>query len=156
MMGMYGYFDTNYHAKQDVAEIPKIELLSFSMYEISYKGIDHILEGEKAKKFDDRYVITSAKFSDNTKRLFQSIRADNVKYQDDIVTLDGNVHYLREDGLQFHSVEGKYNTKQSLIQTNGAFTITQNGNRIDGQKLFYNTDLGTVSANSVRGSFNLK
>jgi hypothetical protein len=156
LLGMFSYFSSAYHDKKNGNEIPQIELFSFSMYEISHHGIDHILEGVEGKKFDDRYVITSAKFSDNTKHLLQSIRADNVKYQDNIIALDGNVRYLREDGLVFHSIEGRYDTKKSLIQTDGAFTITQNGNRVDGQKLFYNTQLDTVSANRVSGSYNLK
>lgn len=156
LLGMYGYFTPNYTSHQDSREIPKIELISFSLYEISHKGIDHILEGKEGKKFDDRYSVTSAKFSDNTKHLFQSIRSDDLKYQNDTITLNGNVHYVREDGLEFRSNEGKYDMNASLIQTAGAFTITQNGNRIDGDKLIYNTEKDSVSADRVRGSYNLK
>lgn len=156
LLGMYGYFNPSYTAHQDSREIPKIELISFELYEISPKGIDHILEGKEGKKFDDRYTVTSAKFSDNTKRLFQSIRSDDLKYQDDTVALKGNVHYVREDGLELRTNEGKYETKASLIQTAGAFVITQNGNRVEGDKLIYNTEHDTVSADRVRGSYNLK
>lgn len=156
LLGMYGYFTPNYTAHQDSREIPKIQLISFQMYEISPKGIEHILEGKEGKKFDDRYTVTSAKFSDNTKHLFQSIRSDDLKYQNDTITLKGNVHYVREDGLEFHSNEGKYDTNTSLIQTAGAFVITQNGNRVDGEKLYYNTEKDFVSADRIRGSYNLK
>lgn len=156
LLGMYGYFTPSYTAHKDSSEIPKIELYSFEMYEISPKGIEHTLEGEEGKKFDDRYTVTSAKFSDNTKRLFQTIRSDDLKYQNDTVTLKGNVHYVREDGLEFRSNEGKYDTNASLIQTEGPFNITQNGNRVDGEKLNYNTEKDFVSAERIRGSYNLK
>lgn len=153
---MYGYFSPNYGSHQNNREIPKIELISFAMYEISPKGIDHILEGKEGKKFDDRYTVTSANFSDNTKHLFQSIHSDDLKYQDDIVTLKGNVHYIREDGFEFRSNEGIYDINASLIQTAGPFVLSQNRNRVDGEKLVYNTEEGFVSADHIRGSYNLK
>jgi LPS export ABC transporter protein LptC len=156
LIAMYSYFAPHYTPSQEVGEIPKIELISFTLYEISHKGIDHILEGKEGKKFDERYEVTSAKFSDNTKHLFQSIRSNNADYRNNIIKLDGNVHYVREDGLEFRSQEGTYDAKASKIQTEGPFVITQNANRIDGNALLYNTEDDTVSANRVRGSYQLK
>ena len=156
LVGMYNYFTPNYSLSKEVGEIPKIELFAFTLYEISHKGIEHILEGQEGKKFDERYTVTSAKFSDNTKTLFQTIRSDNVDYQSDVINLNGNVHYVREDGLEFRSNEGTYNTDTSLIQTQGAFVITQKSNRIDGNTLHYDNENDTVSADHVRVSYQLK
>jgi LPS export ABC transporter protein LptC len=156
LIGMFTYFSPNYTAPQESGETPKIELSRFTLYEISDKGIDHILAGDEGKKFDEYYVITSAKFSDNTKKLFQSIRSDDAEYRNKIIQLDGNVRYLREDGLEFRSNEGSYDSKESLVQTKGSFVITQNNHRVEGTKLFYNTEFDTVSANQVRGSYQLK
>lgn len=156
LLGMYNYFTPNYILSKDVGEVPKIELFSFTLYEISHKGIDHILEGKEGKKFDDRYAVTSAKFSDNTKTLFQTIESENVDYQSNIIKLKGNVHYAREDGLEFRSNEGKYNTDTAMIQTQGAFVITQKSNRIDGSTLLYDNKNNTVSADHVRVSYQLK
>lgn len=156
LLGMYNYFTPNYILSKDVGEVPKIELFSFTLYEISHKGIDHILEGKEGKKFDDRYAVTSAKFSDNTKTLFQTIESENVDYQSDIIKLKGNVHYAREDGLEFRSNEGKYNTDTAMIQTQGAFVITQKSNRIDGSTLLYDNKNNMVFADHVRVSYQLK
>lgn len=153
---MYGYFNPDYSALDDNKETPQIELSHFTLYEISQKGIDHILQGSEGKKFESYYVITSAKFSDNTKNLFQSVRSDNADYRNDILKLNGNVRYVREDGLEFRSNEGTYNSKESLIKTQGTFVITQNANRIDGTTLHYNTAQDTVSANRVIGVYQLK
>lgn len=156
LLGMYNYFTPNYTLSKDVGEVPKIELFNFTLYEISHKGIDHILEGEEGKKFDERYTVTSAKFSDNTKTLFQTIKSDHVDYRSDVINLNGNVHYAREDGLEFRSNEGKYNTDTAVIQTQGAFVITQKSNRIDGDRLLYDNENDTVSADHVRVSYQLK
>lgn len=156
LIGMFNYFSPDYAPSNDIKDIPQIELTDFTLYEISSKGIDHILEGKEGKKFDDHYVITSAKFSDNTKNLFQTIRSDHADYRNDIIALNGHVHYLRDDGLEFHSAEGSYNSKTSLVQTIGSFVINKNTSSIDGTSLHYNTAQDTVSADRVHGSYQLK
>jgi len=98
LVGMYNYFTPNYTLSKEVGEIPKIELFAFTLYEISHKGIEHILEGQEGKKFDERYTVTSAKFSDNTKTLFQTIRSDNVDYQSDVINLmEMSITFVKTD-----------------------------------------------------------
>lgn len=156
LLGMFGYFTPKFSPTNDVKEIPQIELNQFKLYEISKRGIDHVLEGEKGEKFEDRYTVTSAKFSDNTKHLFQSVSSDQVEYKADRINLKQNVHYVRADGLEFRSREGTYDTKRSVIQTNGAFVITQKAHRIDGDRLLYDTERDTVSAERVQIRYQLK
>jgi hypothetical protein len=156
LIGMFGYFSPNYSVSKDNSETPTIELSTFTLYEISKKGIDHILEGYNGKKFETYYEITSAKFSDNTKNLLQTISADNAFYGSEVLKLNGNVHYVREDGLEFHSQEGTYNSKDSSIATKGSFAITQNNNRVDGNSLYYNTQQDMVSANRIHAIYQMK
>jgi len=155
LVGMFSYFSPSYTALQNAKEIPQIELRKFTLYEISHKGIDHVLEGEEGKKFEDRYEITAATFSDNTKRLTQSVSSAKALYKENLVDMQGDVRYHRADGLTFHSKEGQYNTKTSIIRTKGAFEITQNANRIEGEKLYYDTEHDTVSADAIRGTYQL-
>jgi hypothetical protein len=156
LLGMYGYFTPNYPPSQSAHEIPKIELIDFTLYEVSKKGIDHILEGKEGQKFDEYYTVTSAKFSDNTKELFQTIRSRDVEYRNDVIDLKENVHYVREDGLEFRSNKGRYDTKKSLISINDSFEITQKSNRIDGKNLIYNNEYDTISAENVQVRYQLK
>ncbi len=155
LLSMFGYFKPLYSQKQNSEDIPKIELESFIVYEVGIDGMERFFEGKEGKRFDDRYEVSSAKFSDNTKPLFDSISADNAHYKDNFLTLSGNVHYVREDGLEFHSKEGTFDQNSSIVRTKGNFVITQKANRIDGTKLYYNSKLDTVSADAVRGSYQL-
>ncbi len=155
LMAMYASFAPVASPEQQTREIPKIELHDFTLYEISQAGIDHVLEGKEGKKFEERYEITSAKFSDNTTPLFQSIYAGNALYQNDVLHLDTNVLYQRTDGVEFRSSEAKYNTKTAVVTTEGTFVITQSGNRVEGKRLHYNTEQDAVSADAVRGSYQL-
>jgi hypothetical protein len=155
LVGMYGYFKPTISQEESKMEVPKFELESFIIYEISTLGIDRFFEGEHGKRFENRYEVSSAKFSNNSKSLFESISANNALYKDDVISLNGNVYYEREDGLRFRSDEGKYDTPNSLVTTRGNFVITQNNNRVNGTQLQFNTKSHTVSANAVSGTYQL-
>lgn len=153
LMAMYGYFNPNYIEKRDTKEIAKVQLQSFTLYEVSQNGIEYILEGDQGLRYDDRYEITSAKFSDNTKHFLQFIGAHKAYYRDDTISLSDGVFFEREDGLKFSSDEGVYNTKTSLVTIQGPFAITQKNNHFEGENLHYNTMLDTLSADKISGSY---
>lgn len=155
LLVMFTYFKPAERDQLAANEVALFELDTFKIYEISPSKISRFFEGDHGKRFSDRYEVSQAKFSNNEKVLFESIRADNALYKDDIVALDGNIHYVREDGLQFNSNEGIYNLKRSIVTTEGVFTITKNENSVHGTHLYYDLNLDTVSANQIQGSYQL-
>jgi len=134
-------------------KLPQIELNHFSVYELNNKGLEHFFEAEQGKKFEDHYEVEKAKFSNNTHSLFETIRSDHAKYKSDIISLSGNVHYAREDGLNFHSDEAMYNQNASTISTEGSFIITKGAHKVEGTHLFYDLERESVTADKVRGSY---
>lgn len=155
LLGMFSYFKPTNSIQAKAAEVPQFELDQFVIYEISSRRIDHFFEGEHGKRFSDRYEATGAKFTNNERSLLESIRANRALYKDDVVSLMGNVHYSRADGLQFRSNEGVYNLKESFVKTDGAFTITKNQNSVQGTSLYYDLTGDTVSADQIRASYQL-
>ncbi|MCX6075213.1 MAG: LPS export ABC transporter periplasmic protein LptC [Campylobacterales bacterium] len=155
LVGMFGYFKPQVRVEYLTHEVPQFELDQFVIYEINRAKIDRFFEGGHGKHFEDRYEISDAKFTNNSKTMFESIRADKALYKENLISLDGDVHYVREDGFQFRSSEGTYDQNSSRIQTKGAFVLTKDGNKVDGRHLDYNVNLDTVSADKVRGSYQL-
>lgn len=156
LVGIFTYFKPIDQPNVSNEDAPKFSLEHFVIYEISKSGIGRFFQGEQGDRYEDRYEVVSAKFSDNSKKLFESIRSDHARYQDDVIYLNGNVHYARADGLEFRSQEGTYDKKASLVKTRGDFIITQHSHRIDGTRLHYNTSADTVSADKIRGTYELK
>ncbi len=150
---MFGYFEPHERQKQEVREVPLFELDQFVIYEINRFKIERFFQGVQGKRFIDRYEISDAKFTNNSKIMSESIHSDNALYKENLILLDGNVHYVREDGFQFRSSEGSYDQNSSRIQTQGAFLLTKDGNKVEGSHLDYNVNLDTVSADKVRGSY---
>lgn len=155
LVGMFSYFKP--HEKQDykAQEVPQFELEQFVIYEITPSKIDRFFEGEHGKHFEDRYEISGAKFTNNAKPLLESIRADDALYKGDLITLKGNVHYSRSDGLEFRSSEGMYDQNHSLIQTKGPFVLTKDQHKIEGTRLNYDLIHDTTSSDQVRGSYQI-
>lgn len=155
LLGMFSYFKLPNSHQPKAAEVPQFELDQFVIYEISSNRIDHFFEAEHGKRFSDRYEATGAKFTNNERALLESIRANRALYKDDVVYLNGDVHYVRADGLQFRSNEGVYDQKHSFVKTDGSFTLTKEQNSINGVGLHYDLTLDTVSADQIRGSYQL-
>lgn len=155
LVGMFQYFQPHTQQEEQKKEIPQFELDQFVIYEISSSKINRFFEGSHGIRFSDRYVVENAKFSNNERELFESIRSDHALYKDDIVTLNDNVVYKRADGLAFRSNEGKYDQKNGHVSTQGTFVITKESNSIRGEHLHYNLNLDTVSANRIQGIYQL-
>ncbi len=155
LVGMFSYFKPHEKQHYERVEVPQFELEHFVIYEITPSKIDRFFEGEYGKHFEDRYEISGAKFTNNTKSLLESIRADDALYKGDVITLAGNVHYLRADGLEFRSSEGTYDQNHSLIQTKGPFVLTKDQHKIEGTRLYYDLLYDITSADQVRGSYQL-
>lgn len=155
LIGMFSYFKPTHTSQIQAKEVPQFELDNFVIYEISPTKIVHFFEGEHGKRFEDRYEVSLAKFSNNEKALFESIAANQALYKNDVVTLDGDVHYVRSDGLEFRSQEGVYNQALGFVQTSGPFSFTQAKNSVQGVGLYYDLNLETVNANQVRGVYQL-
>lgn len=155
LIGMFQYFQPHTQQQAEKKEIPQFELDQFVIYEISSSQINRFFEGSHGVRFADRYMVENAKFSNNERKLFESIRSNHALYKDDIVTLNGNIVYQRADGLAFRSNEGRYDQKNGFVSTKGGFTITKESNSIRGEHLHYNLNLDTVSADRIQGIYQL-
>jgi len=155
LLGMFSYFKPTESAKGVAENVPLFELDHFVIYEITPHKISHSFSGDHGAKFQDYYDATNAKLTNNKRELLESIQADHAIYQGDVINLKGNVHYVREDGLEFRSHEGIYDQKNSFAKTKGAFTITKDQHSVRGTQLYYDLAHDTVDANQITGIYQL-
>jgi len=142
--------------QQKFGDVAQFQLLSFTMYELDTRGLLSIMGGTKGTKFLDRYVVDDVNYTDNSKKYVANMKAIHGVYKNEIVTLKGNVHYVREDGLTFKSQEAIHNTKTSITRADKDFIIYQNGNIVTGRKLVYNNIKDKIRARHVNGKYQLK
>ncbi|MEA3373563.1 MAG: LPS export ABC transporter periplasmic protein LptC [Campylobacterota bacterium] len=142
--------------KQEKKEIALLDLKKFTVYELKQSGLQSVMKGSSGERYDNRYEVYDANFTDNSHAYLQNMVSDFARYQGEKVYLERNVHYARADGLSFMSDEAFYNQKKGVAKTKGPFTVVQNQDKIDGTALYYNSKKGIVKAKKVTGYYTLK
>lgn len=142
--------------EQKFTDVPLFELSSFSLYELNQKGLNNTMLGSKAIKYSDRYTVENIDYTDNSGNFIANMKANNGIYKNDIVDLEGNVIYTREDGLVFTTQSATYNQKTSVADTNSSYVSYRGKDKVTGSSLRYNNLLNQVSSKNVSAIYNFK
>lgn len=134
-------------------EVAQLELLDFTLHELDQQGLRNVLSGSKGNRFVDRYVIEDVNYTDNTKLYVENMRSDTGVYKGNVVTLEGNVRYHRQDGIYFNSDKATFDQNHSVARTQGPFVLTKEADSVRGENLFYNSDSGKIKAQNVTGVY---
>lgn len=142
--------------QQEFVDVPIFDISTFTMYELDKNGLKTLIKGDKAIKYEDRHIIKSINYTDNSKKYRANIKANDGIYKDDIVYLDGNVVFFREDGLTFKTQKAVYNKKTTIAQADGEYVLYRAYDVVEGRGLKYNNLLGTVSSKDISAKFQFK
>ena len=153
--GIFFFFKPMELKELEHKEIAQLELTDFTLYELTEKGLKTTLSGLKGERYVDRYESKQISFTDTSKEYTQNMTADHGVYHKNTVYLSGNVHYGREDGLEFASDEASYSQDDGTIRTEGPFVISRENDRFDGEKLLYDSKNEHLSAEKIRSSYTI-
>ncbi|MCJ7764873.1 MAG: LPS export ABC transporter periplasmic protein LptC [Thiovulaceae bacterium] len=137
-------------------EVAQLELHNFTLYELDVNGLKDIMMGRQGLRFDDRIEVKDINYTDSTRSLQNNIQADFGLYNNkELITLEGNVRYYREDGMKFRSNKAIIDQNRETINTVGHFTLENFSENAVGTDLFYDNKNGLSSAENVTGTFDL-
>jgi len=151
---IYILFKPMHIEQQEFTDVPLFELSDFNIYELSEKGLTNIMIGAKATRYNDRYTVTQIDYTDNSRNYIANMKAKEGLYRDDIIDLDGDVIYTREDGLTFSSKSVTYNKKTSIAFVEGDYISYRGNDKITGTALEYNNLLNRVKSKNVVANYN--
>lgn len=97
--------------QQKFDDVPLFTISTFTMYELNSKGLITLMNGDKATRYSDRYTVEQINYTDNSKKYLANMQSNSGIYKDDVVYLDGDIIYTREDGLTFDA----FNSSKPLI-----------------------------------------
>lgn len=139
-------------------DVPLFELETFTLHELSQKGLITLMKGSRATRYSNRYKVDNIDYTDNSKQFIANMRADNGLYRDmqDIVDLKGNVIYNREDGLIFESDEATYNKKSAIAHTNKDYVMYRDDNIVVGTSVVYDNRLNRVRSKNVVAKYQIQ
>lgn len=137
-------------------DVELFSISSFTMYEFDSHGLITLMNGSKAIRYSDRYRVDDIDYTDSSKEYIANMKSNRGIYKDDIVYLDGNIVYTREDGLTFKTQKATYNKKTSIAIVDGDYLLYRDTNRVIGEKLHYNSALERVTSKNVTAKYQLK
>lgn len=155
-MIIYLFFKPLDIKQQTFTDIPMFEISSFTLYEIDINSLSTVMKGEKAIRYSDRYLISNINYTDNSEKYIANMRANKAVYKNEIIDLNGDVRYDREDGLAFKSQTLRYNKKTNITTTDKEFVLYKSKNSITGTSLRYNNVSNNAAANNVIVKYQLK
>jgi len=142
--------------EQKFVDVPLFEIKSFNLYELNTKGLKTLMSGENAFKYSDRYKVKNIDFTDNSKNYIANMKANDGLYKKNMIYLDGNVSYAREDGLTFESQHVIYNKKTSIVTSKSNYIAHMGENKMIGTFIRYNTHLNKMKSKNVVVEYKLK
>lgn len=136
--------------------MPLFQLTGFAVYELDTKGLKTILLGDSSERYSDRYSVQGIDYTDNSELYIANMRSDYGLYRGSVVELDGNVTYIREDGLTFMSQKALYDKKSTLLYTDEEYTIFKGEDRVRGDSLRYNNTKNTIDSKNIEVIYQLQ
>ncbi len=135
--------------EKDFEDVPLLDIDTFVLYELNVKGLQTLMTGEKALRYSDRYVVDFIDFTDNSKEYISNMKANTGLYKNSIVTLNGDITYIREDGLAFDTQKMIYNMKTAIVTTDVDFIAYREKNSMQGTSMVYNSKLDKIKIKNV-------
>jgi len=138
-------------------EIAQLEMRNFTLYELDVNGLKDVMIGRLALRFKDRIEISDIDYTDSSRSHQNNLQADYGTYDNvELITLEGNVRYYREDGMRFRSEKAIIHQKKETVAAVGPFTLEKGSENAVGTDLFYDSKNGITKADNVTGLFDIK
>lgn len=142
--------------QQKFGDVPMFELTSFTLHELDTLGLQTVMTGDTAIRYKDRYSVSNIDYTDNSRAYIANMRAKHGLYKDNIVNLEEDVIYKREDGLTFETSRVVYNKKSSLATADSDYISYRGQNSVEGSFIKYNNSLNRVDSKNVTAIYQLK
>jgi len=142
--------------KQKFDDVPLFELTSFTLHELNRAGLQTIMSGNSAIRYEDRYSVLNIDYTDNSKKYIANMRAKHGLYKDEVIELEEDVIYAREDGFTFETSKVIYDKKTTIAVADADYVSYQDKNIVKGSFVKYNNSLNRVESKNVTATYQLK
>ena len=137
-------------------DVPLLHTTRFTMYELDNSGLVTLMLGSQGYRYKDRYTVDDIDHTDKSQHHISNLTAQFGVYKNNVLRLDGNVSYVRDDGLSFHSQEAVYNKKTTLFVSDTDFVAYRGKDTLWGTYIDHNDKTGKIHAKNIRAIYNLQ
>lgn len=155
-MSIFFLFEPQKTEQKEFGEVPLLHIKRFTMYEFDPNSLKTLMYGSEAFRYSDRYTIDNIDHSDNSKLHISNLKAKYGLYKDNTLHLDGNVTFVRDDGLKYQTQSALYYKDKSLFVTDTNYKLTQAENSLRGSSLDYNNITGKIHSKNIEAIYYIK
>lgn len=156
LLSIFFFFQPQKLLQKDFGDVPMLHIKDFTMYELDPFGMKTLMLGEEAFRYKDRYTVDNIEHTDHSKTHISHLRADFGLYKNDTLDLDGNVRFLRDDGLNYKTQKALYYKKKGLFVTDTDYVLSQSANVLRGTYLDHNNLSGKIHSKNVNAIYTIK
>lgn len=137
-------------------DVPMLHLTHFTMYELDPHGLMTLMMGSQGYRYKDRYTVDDIDHTDKSQQHVSNLTAQFGIYKGTLLTLDGNVSYVRDDGLAFYSQEARYDKKTTRFVSDTDFIAYKGKDTLRGTYIDHNDKTGKIHARNINAIYNLQ
>lgn len=153
---IYVFFEPMDIQKQNHKEVPLFSLDKFTLHELDTFGLTTTMTGSEAKRYSNRYDVKNIDYTDNSKEYTANMKAKHGLYKREILYLDGDVFFSREDGLKYFSQKTVYNKKKDVASSNVDYVAMMGENQVYGTSITVNNKQDRMNSKNVYAIYKIK
>lgn len=137
-------------------DISDMQMNVVQNYEINSSGINGYYEASKVVKISNDNYFYDFNAMILRSDVMHTLSSDEGIYKKDEIVLKKNALYKNNNDLNFASQKIIYDTKNKIVKSDVEFVATQNGNKIIGKSVKYDTKNKQIYAKGVHSWINLR
>ena len=133
-------------------KIAQVEMYDVQDHEISVDGVVSITNAKQAIRFANRDELYGVDALLRRDGFINSLRADKGILKNNVVYLEGDVRYVRNDGITFESTAVEYHRNKDILKGNVPFVLSDTYNKTLGNSFIYRIKEGLIEANNIHAT----
>lgn len=162
-LGVAAYFiPVENRISEDIdKDIPLVVFEEPLMFTLTENSVTKVVDATKAVKYKNRDVMYDADIiikntKKNKKYNLDKLNAKMIISHGDILTLEDNVFYRRDNFMTLNTEKLYYNTKQKIAYNDIAFDGKYNGSTIKGTNLYLDMNNNNFKSKKVHFEIDMK
>jgi len=156
LLMIFFLFEPIHLKKQNHGEIALLKLENFKISELNREKLVSVIAGTTGTRYTNRYIIDDLDYVDNENKDLVKLKSKIGIYKNNILDLEGDVKYIRADGLSFESQRIIYNEKSKIAKSPVKYTSHMNNHLAKGSSIEYNSVTKVTNSKNITINYQLK
>jgi lipopolysaccharide assembly outer membrane protein LptD (OstA) len=138
--------------RERIATMAQIEFENYRFSDIGVNGVANMMIATSGRHFDDREEFSNPVLMRQSGTYIDSISANSGIYQNDILTLNGNISYYDSLGRMLRTEQAIYSKNEALLKGGGGFELESAEGRMRGSNFEVDMQSRVIKAKDIEAT----